>query len=317
MILTEMVHDARVVRMNAEHLPPTIRKWMGDSIGRWEGDTLVVDTTNFTDKTRFRGSSENLHVVERFTRIDANTLRYQFTVEDPDDVDEAVDRRVRVAGDQRAAVRIRVPRGQLRDGQHPARRAAEGERTKPRRREEVEAVTRPQIRGMLRGPIVFKAFKVAVVQASPVVFDRERTLEKLCSLAGEAARKGARLVLFPEAFVSAYPRGLDFGAVVRNRTDAGRRDFQRYWESSVDVPGPAVDALAKTARTHDIHLVVGVIERDGGTLYCTVLFFAPDGSYLGKHRKVMPTASEARSSGASVTDRRCRSSIRRSANSAR
>jgi nitrilase len=139
---------------------------------------------------------------------------------------------------------------------------------------------------------VFEAFKVAVVQASPVVFDRERTLEKLCSLAGEAARKGARLVLFPEAFVSAYPRGLDFGAVVGNRTDAGRRDFQRYWESSVDVPGPAVDALAKTARTHDIHLVVGVVERDAGTLYCTVLFFAPDGSYLGKHRKVMPTASE-------------------------
>lgn len=139
---------------------------------------------------------------------------------------------------------------------------------------------------------MFEAFKVAVVQASPVVFDRERTLEKLCSLAGEAARKGARLVLFPEAFVSAYPRGLDFGAVVGNRTDAGRRDFQRYWESSVDVPGPAVDALAKTARTHDIHLVVGVVERDAGTLYCTVLFFAPDGSYLGKHRKVMPTASE-------------------------
>jgi len=139
---------------------------------------------------------------------------------------------------------------------------------------------------------VFEAFKVAVVQASPVVFNRERTLEKLCSLAGEAARKGARLVLFPEAFVSAYPRGLDFGAVVGNRTDAGRRDFQRYWESSVDVPGPAVDALAKTARTHDIYLVAGVVERDGGTLYCTVLFFAPDGSYLGKHRKVMPTASE-------------------------
>jgi len=139
---------------------------------------------------------------------------------------------------------------------------------------------------------VFEVFKVAVVQASPVVFDRERTLEKLCSLAGEAARKGARLVLFPEAFISAYPRGLDFGAVVGNRTDAGRRDFQRYWESSVDVPGPAVDALSKTARTHDIYLVVGVVERDGGTLYCTVLFFAPDGSYLGKHRKVMPTASE-------------------------
>jgi len=83
LILNEMVHDARVVRIGDEHLPRTIRKWLGDSIGRWEGDTLVVDTTNFTDKTRFRGSSENLHIVERFSRIDARTLRYRFTVEDP------------------------------------------------------------------------------------------------------------------------------------------------------------------------------------------------------------------------------------------
>jgi len=82
-ILTEMVHDARVVRMNAPHLPSTIRKWMGDSVGRWEGDTLVIDTTNFTDKTRFRGSSDALHTVERLTRVDGRTLRYQFTVEDP------------------------------------------------------------------------------------------------------------------------------------------------------------------------------------------------------------------------------------------
>ncbi|HKB10474.1 MAG TPA: hypothetical protein VKD69_07465 [Vicinamibacterales bacterium] len=82
-ILVEMVHDARVIRMNAEHLPPTIRKWMGDSVGHWEGDTLVVDTTNFTGKTQFRGSSQNLHVVERFTRVDPKTLLYRFTVEDP------------------------------------------------------------------------------------------------------------------------------------------------------------------------------------------------------------------------------------------
>jgi len=83
MILTEMVHDARIIRIGGEHAPKTIRKWMGDSVGRWEGDTLVVDTTNFTDKTRFRGSTENLHVVERFTRIDDNTLLYRFTIEDP------------------------------------------------------------------------------------------------------------------------------------------------------------------------------------------------------------------------------------------
>src|SRR6516225_2996208 len=84
MILTEMVHDARIVRMNAQHLPKTIRRWMGDSVGHWEGDTLVIDTTNFTDKTRFRGSTENLHVVERLTRVDDKTLLYRFTVEDPD-----------------------------------------------------------------------------------------------------------------------------------------------------------------------------------------------------------------------------------------
>src|SRR5258708_3255930 len=135
-------------------------------------------------------------------------------------------------------------------------------------------------------------FKVAVVQASPVVFDPERTLEKLPILACEAAQKGAGIVLFPEAFVSGYPRGLDFGAVVGSRTDAGREDFRRYWESGVDVPGPAVDHLARTARSKAIYLVVGVIEREAGTLYCTVLFFAPDGTFLGKHRKVMPTGSE-------------------------
>ena len=83
LILVEMVHDARVIRMNAEHLPPTVRKWMGDSVGHWEGDSLVVDTTNFTNKTQFRGSGENLHVVERFTRVDPKTLLYRFTVEDP------------------------------------------------------------------------------------------------------------------------------------------------------------------------------------------------------------------------------------------
>jgi nitrilase len=133
---------------------------------------------------------------------------------------------------------------------------------------------------------------VAVVQAAPVVFDRERTLQKVHVLVGEAARKGAQLVLFPEAFVSAYPRGLDFGAVVGSRTEQGREDFRWYWDSSVDVPGPAVDDLALAAHDHRIYLVIGVVERDGGTLYCCALFFAPDGSFLGKHRKIMPTGSE-------------------------
>jgi len=82
MILSEMIHDARIVRMNAEHLPKNIRRWMGDPVGHWEGDTLVIDTTDFTGKTRFRGSTADLHVVERLRRLDARTLLYRFTIED-------------------------------------------------------------------------------------------------------------------------------------------------------------------------------------------------------------------------------------------
>ena len=84
MILNEMVHDARVIRIGGKHAPSSIRSWLGDSVGHWDGDTLVVDTTNFSEKTRFRGSSPNLHVIERFSRLDAKTLRYQFTIDDPD-----------------------------------------------------------------------------------------------------------------------------------------------------------------------------------------------------------------------------------------
>lgn len=84
MILTEMVHDARIVRLNAEHLPKHVRPWLGDSVGRWEGDTLVVDTTNFPAHHMFRGqSAENLHVIERFRRVDATTIVLRFTIDDP------------------------------------------------------------------------------------------------------------------------------------------------------------------------------------------------------------------------------------------
>jgi hypothetical protein len=83
-ILNEMYHDTRIIRTDGRpHLAPNIRQWRGDSIGRWEGDTLVVDTINFKDQTHFHGSSENLHVVERFTRTGKDMILYQFTVEDP------------------------------------------------------------------------------------------------------------------------------------------------------------------------------------------------------------------------------------------
>ncbi len=134
--------------------------------------------------------------------------------------------------------------------------------------------------------------RVAIVQAAPVAFDREATLEKVRALTAEAAKDSARLILFPEAFVSGYPRGLDFGACVGSRTPEGRELFRRYWESGVDVPGPATAELGSAAREAGAYLVIGVIERDGGTLYCTVLFFDPSGALMGKHRKLMPTAAE-------------------------
>jgi nitrilase len=136
------------------------------------------------------------------------------------------------------------------------------------------------------------SFGAAVVQAAPVAFDVEATLAKVERLTAEAAGGGAQLVVFPEAFVSCYPRGITFGAAVGSRTDEGRVWFRRYWESSVDVPGPVVERLGAIAAEHGVHLVIGVIERDGGTLYCTALFLAPSGECLGKHRKLMPTAAE-------------------------
>ena len=139
MILNEMDHDARIIRMNSQHLPATVRKWMGDSIGRWEGDTLVVDTTNFTDKTRFRGSTDKLHVVERFTRVDGKTLLYRFTVEDPDTWAPAMDGRIHLAGDRHAALRVRVPRRELCPGQHsPGRPPAGRGRSRQAGREQVK-----------------------------------------------------------------------------------------------------------------------------------------------------------------------------------
>jgi hypothetical protein len=84
MITIEMIHDVRIIPLDGRaHLPPSIRKWLGDSVGHWENNTLVVDTTNFTDLTHFRGSDRNLHLIERFTRTGPETILYQFTVDDP------------------------------------------------------------------------------------------------------------------------------------------------------------------------------------------------------------------------------------------
>lgn len=136
------------------------------------------------------------------------------------------------------------------------------------------------------------AIEVAVVQAAPVGFDVSRTIQKVASLAADAAGQGAKLVVFPEAFVSAYPRGMSFGTVVGSRQPEGRELFRLYLEAALELQGIEFDNLAAVAKQNHIHLVIGVLERDGSTIYCTVLFFAPDGTLLGKHRKLMPTGAE-------------------------
>jgi nitrilase len=140
--------------------------------------------------------------------------------------------------------------------------------------------------------MALSSFRAAVVQAASVGFNTTESLAKLQRLAEDAAALGARLAVFPEAFISGYPKGLDFGARVGMRTAKGRDDFRRYFESAIDVPGPAIDFIGEVAAATRMYLVVGVIEREIGTLYCTALFFGPDGRYLGKHRKLMPTAME-------------------------
>ncbi|MEC7756015.1 MAG: carbon-nitrogen hydrolase family protein [Bacteroidota bacterium] len=139
-----------------------------------------------------------------------------------------------------------------------------------------------------------KAYKVAIVQASPVIFDLEATLHKVAEWANNCARQGARLILFPEAFVSAYPRGLSFGTVVGSRTPEGRELWQRYWNSSVAEGDPACQRLARIAKEARAYLAIGVNEKDttSGTLYCSMFYFSPGGKFLGKHRKIKPTGQE-------------------------
>jgi nitrilase len=107
--------------------------------------------------------------------------------------------------------------------------------------------------------------KVAVVQAGSYVFDTARSIGKLREYCRQAADAGARLVVFPEAFLGGYPKGIDFGARVGSRSAEGRDDFRRYSDAAILVPGAETSALGEIAATHRIRLVVGVIERDGGT----------------------------------------------------
>ncbi len=134
---------------------------------------------------------------------------------------------------------------------------------------------------------------VVLVQDAPVLFDLEASLKKVESQLSKAREFNPDLVLFPEAFLPAYPRGLSFGTVVGSRTDAGRDLWLTYWQNSVEIPGPAFEQLAHLAKKFGVLLAIGIIERGpSGTLYCTLVYFDEKGQFLGKHRKLKPTAAE-------------------------
>lgn len=134
--------------------------------------------------------------------------------------------------------------------------------------------------------------KVAVVQAGSVLFGTPATLRKLARLAEDAALEGAKLIVFPEAFVGGYPKGVTFGAHVGSRSAEGRDLFRRYYDSAITVPGLETAAIGEIAAKQRTHIVTGVIERDGGTLYCSVLHFDDKGELINRRRKLMPTACE-------------------------
>lgn len=135
--------------------------------------------------------------------------------------------------------------------------------------------------------------RAAVVQDAPPAFDAAGSVALASDWIAKAAQDGARIVVFPEAFLgSGYPKGIDFGARVGMRSPEGREHFRRYFDSAIPVPGPETALVAKAAHDHSIWVVAGAIERDGGTLYCTALFFSPEAGLVAKHRKVMPTAME-------------------------
>lgn len=137
-------------------------------------------------------------------------------------------------------------------------------------------------------------FQASVVQASPAFFDKAKTLQRIGDLIRDCASKKSSLILFPEVIIPGYPRGLTFGTNIGGRTPEGREMFLRYWENSVEVPGPETQQIAAWAKNAKAFVVVGVTEKDkvSDTLYCSLLYFSPEGQLIHRHRKIKPTAAE-------------------------
>ena len=132
----------------------------------------------------------------------------------------------------------------------------------------------------------------AVAQTATVMFDTAATVAKAETLMAEAAARGAQVLVFPEAFIGGYPKGADFHIFIGARTPEGRQDFLKYYEAAVTLDGPEIAQLTQAAGAHKLYVCVGIIEREGGTLYCTAVYLGPEGTVLGHHRKLMPTALE-------------------------
>ena len=132
----------------------------------------------------------------------------------------------------------------------------------------------------------------AVAQTASVLLDTPATVGKAIDLMAKAASDGVQLLVFPEAYIGGYPKGADFHIYIGARTPMGRAEYKRYFDAAVSMDGPEIASLAQAAAQHQLYVVVGIIERDGGTLYCTAVYLGPDGQVLGKHRKLMPTALE-------------------------
>lgn len=139
-----------------------------------------------------------------------------------------------------------------------------------------------------------KVCRIALIQAAPVMFDKEKTLEKAVGLIKQAKEHGAEMIVFPESYIPCYPYGMTFGFTVGARTENGRKNWKRYYENSVVVPGHVTDALGQAAKEAEAYVSIGITERDevNATLYCTNLIFSPQGKLVSKHRKLKPTGAE-------------------------
>jgi nitrilase len=139
-----------------------------------------------------------------------------------------------------------------------------------------------------------KKIKVGVVQATPALFDIEKTVQLVIEWIEKGAAAGCELLLFPESFIPCYPRGLDFDSIVGRRTEKSRNQWLEYWENSLETNSQYVEQIGEAIRKAGIFVALGATEREstGGSLHCALLYFDKQGNLIGKHRKLKPTGLE-------------------------